>query len=154
MFYRDFNDYDYYRAPQEYIPVCVDLPQRLLKALKGEQDAILFYQALMTMTDGQVDKEVITEIISDEKKHFSNYSSLYTAITGRRPPLPKPEKPNIPSYLDGIEKAIFDETDAYDFYKDTFLCTNNQIAKQLFLDAFTDENNHAMRLNFLYSKNK
>lgn len=152
--YDDYNDYDFFRAPQSYIPMCTDLPQRLLKALKGEQDARAFYGSLAAMAQDEMDKRVISQIANDEKKHFNNFARLYMDLTGRRPNLPPPEKPNIPNYLAGIEKAIFDETDAYEFYRDTILCTNNPIAKQIFFEAMTDENEHAVRLNFLYSKNK
>lgn len=136
-----------------YFPACSDLPERLIKAMTGEQDARLYYQKLMTMAPTTDEKNVINKIYEDEKKHYNNFSRLYTELTGRQPSLPSPQSPNIPSYVEGLKKAIFDETDAYEFYRDTFMCTTNPTAKEIFFEALTDENEHAMRLNYLYSTN-
>ena len=132
----------------------IDLEQRLLKALKGEQDAIKYYEKLITMAASEEDKNIISKIYKDEGDHFNNFRKFYIQLTSRKPMLPPPEAPNIPNYIEGIKKAIMDETDTYGFYKDTYLCTNNPIAKEIFLDAFTDENEHAIRFNYLFTKNK
>lgn len=140
--------------PNRFFPVCRDLPERLIKAMTGEQNARRYYQQLMSMAPSEEDKAVIAQIYDDEGKHFENFNTLYKNITGQQPALPPPEVPNIPTYLQGVEKAIFDETDAYEFYRDTYMCTINPIAKEIFFEAFTDENEHAIRLTYLYSKNK
>lgn len=142
------------RMADGYITMCNDLEQRLIEALKGEQDARKFYQKLITMATDQEDKNIISKIYNDEGEHFNNFRRLYNKLTGRNPMLPAPETPNIPNYLAGIRKAIMDETDTYAFYKDTYLCSNNPIAKEIFFDAFTDENEHAVRFNYLFTKNK
>lgn len=144
----------YMRMANEYIAICNDLERRLIEALKGEQDAQEFYKRLLTMAKDSEDKNIISKIYGDEGEHFNNFSKLYKQITGRNPMLPPPQKPNIHDYLTGIRKAIMDETDTYAFYKDTFMCTNNAAAKEIFLDAFTDENEHAIRFNYLFTKNK
>lgn len=140
--------------PNAYFPVCHDLPQKLLKAMQGERDARLYYQQLLNMTPSDEDREIISHFFEDEGKHYANFSRLYMQLTGRQPVLPPPQAPHIPSYIEGVKQSIFDETDAYEFYRDTYLCTNNPIAKEIFFEAMTDENEHAIRLNYLYTKNK
>lgn len=151
MFYRTCP---YMRMPDGYIASCSDLKERLLKALKGEQDARRFYSELVKLAKYEEDKKIITEITLDERKHFNNFRRLYIELTGKEPALPPQERPVIKSYIEGLKTAIMDETEAYEFYRDTFLCTNNPIGKQIFLEAFTDENEHAIRLNYLFTKNK
>jgi len=58
------------------------------------------------------------------------------------------------NYIEGIEQAILDELEAYEFYRDIYLSSNNPIVKEIFFEAFTDENEHAAYLNYLYTRNK
>lgn len=143
---------DYRCMNNHYTPICEDSPQRLIKALEGEQDAIKYYNKLITKATENQDKDIISEIISDEKKHFGYFKRLYFEITGYVPQIEPSKEPNISNYIEGLEKAIMDETDAYEFYRDNYLCFSNDMAKERFLEAFTDENQHAVRLNYLFTK--
>lgn len=137
-----------------YIAVNQELSQKLIKAMTGEQDAREYYETLMTMTRSQEDRKIISKIMEDEKKHFNNFYRLYITLTGHQPILPPVQQLRISSYVEGIKKSIMDETDAYEFYRDIYLAYLNPMVRQIFLEAFTDENEHAIRLNYLYAKNK
>lgn len=142
------------RVSNAFFPNCTDLPKRLMKAMKGEADARVFYLQLISMLPAPEDKDIVAKIAQDEKKHHENFRRLYVRLAGHEPMLPPTEKANIPTYIEGIMKAIMDETEAYEFYRDTFMCTTNPAAKEIFLEAMTDENEHAIRLNYLFTKNK
>lgn len=137
-----------------YLTVNQDLSQKLIKAMTGEQNARRYYETLTTMTRSEEDKRLISKFIQDEKKHFNNFYRLYIAFTGHQPMLPPVKQPKIPSYIEGIKQSIMDETDTYEFYRDVYLSSFNPMVRQNFFEAFTDENEHAIRLNYLYTKNK
>jgi rubrerythrin len=139
---------------QSHIPLCNDIPQRLIKAMIGEQNARLFYLELANMTSDPEDKKLILGIARDEMKHFNNFGKLYMHLSGEKPSLPPPEKPVIRNFVEGVKKSIIDETDAYEFYRDTFLCNDRYLVKNIFLEAFTDENEHAIRFNYIFTKTR
>jgi rubrerythrin len=52
-------------------------PEILLKAIKDEQDAIMFYKILISMVPDKQDENLIRDIHNDEVKHFSHFFNLY-----------------------------------------------------------------------------
>lgn len=70
-----------------------------MKAIKDEQDAILFYKLLITMAPDKQVVELITDIHNDEVKHFSNFYNLYKQLTGQDPKIPLPKHPLILSFV-------------------------------------------------------
>jgi len=135
------------------ISVDDNLPQDLIKAMKGELEARRYYEQLIGLAPEE-DKKIIAKIMNDERKHFNNFRKLYIQLTGREPVIPPLTPPRIPNYVEGIKGAIMDETDAYEFYRDIYLSTGSPQVRSIFFEAFTDENEHAVRLNYLYTKNK
>lgn len=129
-------------------------PAQLLKAMKGEAEARKYYRRLMDEAPNEREADMIEHFFEDETKHFSKFRMLYEMITGKEPELANLESPDIDGYLEGIEQAILDELEAYEFYRDIYLSNNNPIVRDIFLEAFTDENEHAAHLNYLYTKNK
>lgn len=128
-------------------------PQQLIEAMTGEAEARLYYEKLMQMAPNQQEADIIRHFFEDETKHFHNFSMLYRMITGTCPVLPPIAAPTITNYVEGIEQAILDELEAYDFYRDIYLASSNHMVRNIFLEAFTDESEHATHLNYLYTKN-
>lgn len=129
-------------------------PEQLIKAMKGEAEARLYYQKLMKMAPNEQEADIISNFFKDETKHFSKFRMLYIMLTGTEPELPPLTAPTFKTYLEGIELAILDELAAYDYYRDIYLGSYNLRVRDIFFEALTDENEHAAHLNYLFTKNK
>lgn len=128
-------------------------PEQLIKAMKGEAEARLFYERLISMAPNLQEAEIIRHFLDDEINHYRNFRMLYRRVTGTEPVLPPLVPPLFPNYVSGIEEAILDELEAYEFYRDLYLGSCNPMVRNIFFEALTDENEHAAHLNYLYTKN-
>lgn len=126
-------------------------PEEVVKAMQGEAEAGLFYERLMRMAPTREEADIIKQIRADEVKHYEAFEELYRRMTGRNPRVPEPAMPNFRTYMEGVELAFIDELEAYDYYRDLYLSTQNPRIRDIFLDAFTDENEHAQYLHWIYS---
>jgi rubrerythrin len=129
-------------------------PVQLLKAMQGEAEARKYYKRLISMAPNEKEADIIERFYEDETKHLSKFRMLFEMITGKEPELKDIKSPDYDSYIEGVEQAILDELEAYEFYRDIYLSSSNPIVKEIFFEAFTDENEHAAHLNYLYTKNK
>lgn len=127
-------------------------PDILIKAMQGEQDAIVYYEQLQRMAPDKRSAELIGHIRADEIKHWGAFGNLYARITGQYPSLPYPKTPQIASFIDGVEQSILDELEAYEFYRDVFLTNPSAEVRIVFLEALTDENEHAAKHNYMFTK--
>ncbi|MHB1391679.1 MAG: ferritin family protein [Clostridia bacterium] len=129
-------------------------PAQLMKAMRGEAEARKYYKKLMSMAPNEKEADMIERFYEDETKHLSKFRMLFEMITGKEPEITSVKSPDFDTYLEGIEQAILDELEAYEFYRDIYLASNNPIIRDIFFEALTDENEHAAHLNYLYTKNK
>lgn len=129
-------------------------PAQLLKAMREEAKARKHYKKLAGMAPDEKEADIIEHFYEDETKHLSKFRMLFEMITGKEPELSNIASPGFGSYLEGIEQAILDELEAYEFYRDIYLSGSNPMVRDMFLEAFTDENEHAAYLNYLYTRNK
>ncbi|HYF75423.1 MAG TPA: ferritin-like domain-containing protein [Candidatus Nitrosocosmicus sp.] len=129
-------------------------PAQLIKAMKGEAEARKYYKRLMGMAPNEKEEDIIEHFYEDETKHLSKFRMLFEMITGKEPELGNVKPPEFDGYLEGVEQALLDELEAYEFYRDIYLSSNNPIVRDTFFEALTDENEHAAHLNYLYTKNK
>ena len=127
-------------------------PELLLHAMQGELDAISFYQQLMKMTSDQQDISLITDIHNDEVKHFKLFHNLYRQLYGVDAPTIRPREPNIVSFREGVKQAILDELESYELYYEIYLSSTNPTVRNIFFEAMADENEHAAKFNFMYTK--
>ena len=129
-------------------------PAQLIKAMKGEAEARKYYKRLMGMAPNEKEEDIIEHFYEDETKHLSKFRMLFEMITGKEPELGNVKPPEFDGYLEGVEQALLDELEAYEFYRDIYLSSNNPIVRDTFFEALTDENEHAAHLNYLYTKNR
>lgn len=129
-------------------------PAQLIKAMRGEAEARKYYKKLMGMAPNEKEENIIDHFFEDETKHFSKFRMLFEMITGKEPEIGNAKTPDFDNYLEGVEQAILDELEAYEFYRDIYLSGNNPIVRDIFFEALTDESEHAAHLNYLYTKNK
>jgi len=137
----------YYRNDDVVLPL-------IQQSIGGERNDELFYDYLIRIAPTQQQKEVITSIRDDERKHNKMFRSLYTQLTGRAPAEnPEAPEPLPSSYLEGIEKALLGELKAFERYRTIYLNIRPEYRDWVF-EIMTDEIKHAAYYNWLYTKNK
>ncbi|MDM5155699.1 ferritin-like domain-containing protein [Bacillus sp. DX1.1] len=124
--------------------------QAILKAVQGEATAIEFYARLANEAPNAKHKQAVLHALEDEKIHLQLFTQLYSTLTGQQPTY-QIVPVQYASYKEGLERAYEDELEAYEEYRNAFLLTQNQTIRDVFLRAFTDEIEHAMRFGFLQS---
>lgn len=127
----------------------------LQQAVQGERNDELFYDYLIQNAPSNQDKEIITSIRNDERHHRQMFKQMYYSLTGQTiestdsEPFKKP-----PSYLAGLEQALFGELSAVELYRTIYFTIPNTVFKNMVFEILTDEIKHASKYNFLYAKNK
>lgn len=130
-------------------------PDLLIKAMMSENEARMHYQKLIPMASNAKESDILHHIYADESNHFSKFRMLYLMLTRREPVLPSTKKPMaFQTYIEGVEQALSDEIESYEFYRNIYLSTRHPGVRDIFLEAFTDENEHSTNLNYIYSRNK
>jgi rubrerythrin len=127
----------------------------ILEGIAGEREDELFYDYLISVAPTEQEKQVITGIRDDERKHRRLFRQLYQQLTGQRPPVMEEgeqfERPA--SYLEGIERALLGELKAFEKYRTIYKYLPQQYRDTVF-EIMTDELKHAHLYNWLYAKNK
>jgi len=152
-----------YASYDPYLPVAQEQhDERMQTVLRLIQEAIederhdeLFYDYLISVAPTEQEKQVITSIRDDERKHRSLFRQIYTQLTGQRPSISGQEEPfqKPASYLEGIEKALMGELKAFEKYRVIYKYIPVQFRDTIF-EIMTDEMKHASYYNWLYAKNK
>jgi rubrerythrin len=123
------------------------------RAINGEYSAIQCYAKLANLAPTAKERNQILEIRKDERRHFQQFTQVYTSLTGKQP---KPELieecPN--AYREGLEFALLDEQETVDLYLDIADETSDPNIKEVFRRAAADEQNHAVWFLYYFSKGK
>lgn len=125
------------------------------EGIAGERNDELFYDYLISVAPSEQDRQIITGIRDDERKHRRLFRQLYTQLVGQRPgALPEGEPFQRPSsYLDGLVQALLGELKAFEKYRTIYKYIPQQY-RDIIFEIMTDELKHASYYNFLYAKNK
>jgi rubrerythrin len=123
----------------------------ILSGIKGEASAVQFYQQLAKAAPNEKAREDVLHALEDEKKHLKQFTDLYVMITGKRP-VYKIEEVSFGTFKEGLERARKDELEAYEDYRNAYLATQDQVIRDVFFLAMTDEIEHALRFSFLLSE--
>ncbi len=126
----------------------------LIEALTDEQKDFVYYGKLMNMARSQEDKDIIRDIQMDEQKHFMLLSDIYYKLTGRKPKIEAEVKPIGRDLLAEYEKSIFGELGGNEFYRKLYFAFMNVQFRDIIFELMSDEMAHAVKFNYLYSKNK
>ncbi|MCM3587428.1 ferritin-like domain-containing protein [Mesobacillus maritimus] len=149
-YYHPYNPYtnDYLRVQNN-----TQLVRDIQKAINGEFSAMACYEKLAQMAPNQKERNQILEIREDERRHFEEFTRIYTSLTGRQPtPKMTEECPN--TYKRGLEAAFMDEQETVDFYLDIVDKAQDLTIKQAFHRASADEQNHAVWFLYFLTKNR
>lgn len=114
-----------------------------------------FYKTLMNVLHIPNDIEMVRNTYLDELKHVKLLQEIYYIASGEKAPeytvTPVSLSENI---LENFQKAIFDSLEAADFYRELYFSFLNLELRDMLFEILTDEQDHAARFNFLFSKYK
>ena len=128
--------------------------QNMKTAVQGERKDEMFYDYLISQAPTSEEKEIISSIRDDERKHNRLFRSIYEELTGTKISEGQEEDFEKPtSYLDGIKKALFGELKAVENYRIIRRNLPNQRDKEILFDIITDELKHAAKYNYLFTLN-
>mgnify|MGYP000896845705 FL=1 len=124
------------------------------EALGDEAHDRAFYQYLLKIAPDCAQREIIKSIRDDEIKHFKMVRMIYQEITCEQPePEQQPEFEEPENYCAAIQKAIFGELEAVELYRKIMFGLCSQRHRDMMFEIITDELKHAVKWNFLYTKN-
>jgi rubrerythrin len=132
------------------------LPQALeliAESIGAEREDELFYNYMISVAP-MADRDIITSIRDDERKHNLLFQELYWEITGRDAPS-VPEEPSVEpaSYCEGISRAIFGELSAVERYRLILFGLEFLPYRNIMTEIYTDELKHATKWNYLFAQN-
>ena len=166
-FYYGFDDFNHrgdhtYRnaeQPNMYNDEIITLNQAIeliRQSVRNEKEDELFYDRLLEQAPTEKDKEIITNIRNDERKHNRILRDLYYNFTGQMiyPDISTSNISNTSSYQDNLEKALFGELDAVVKYRKILGTMPSGKSYTLLMSIMTDELRHASKYNFLIHKAK
>lgn len=123
------------------------------KAVEGEREDELFYDYLLSEAPTSEQKEIITRIRNDERKHRRMFQEIYRVLTGHAAvpgggeAFEKPE-----SYREGIRKALFGELAAMERYRIIRAGMPNRYYRDMVFEILTDEMKHAQLYNYILTQ--
>lgn len=124
--------------------------------LKVKEKTIHFYENLAEDVSDIDDKEKLRQICLDENKHYNMLKDMYNKMADNsyEPDNLKEENSEKDNVLNRIAAAIDKELESVEVFRPILFALENPLFKNYLQEIITDEQNHAARLNFMYSKNK
>jgi hypothetical protein len=127
-----------------------EILQYIYKSITDEATAAEFYGELLRQAPDALHREFIQHARQDELEHLQAFTKLYRYYTGKMPQYTiNPVRYS--SYKEGILRALKDELEAAEFYRDVQLSTTDQLIKDTFYFAMVDELEHATQFSTLYN---
>lgn len=122
-------------------------------AIKDEMIDNKYYSDLANTVKDIDDKKILEQMSLDEKKHLEMFNDIYKKLT---------DKTYIPDNVDykkvlselteNLTKSIAGELGGVEAYRPILFALENPQLKNYLTEIITDEQNHAARLNYMYSK--
>lgn len=125
------------------------------EAITDEMKGYEYYKRLQTMFDDPKDKDTVRHMSLDEMKHRRMVEDLYKDITGKTAPTFKADDIRISrNLLVELANSIMNEYEDVEFYRRLLFMLKNPDYRDRLFEILTDEQSHAGKLNYLYSKYK
>ena len=144
--------------PQASYPDHAALQQALAsikQSVQGERNDELFYEELIRLAPTQEQKQIITSIRDDERKHNQMFRYIYRSFTGQEITGVSSEQYYKPkTYLDGIQHALFGELSAVERYRDIWKALPAGPYRDMLFEIILDELKHASKYNYLFTLNR
>jgi rubrerythrin len=121
------------------------------QSVKDEREDELFYNNLLEQAQTQKEKDIITSIREDERKHNKILRDLYYNFTGQ---IIQQDISNVSinmemTYKENLEKALMGELNAVVKYRKIMGTMPSGNSYTLLMSIMTDEIRHACKYNFL-----
>lgn len=133
--------------PNQYIP------KLILDYIADELADSDFYKRLASTVKEKNVEEILRDISMDEEKHYKMLEKIYENITGQSENninfTPEELSDNI--FLN-LDKRVMEELNAVENYRSLMFALSEQWMRDYLTEIYTDEQNHAAKLSFLYSK--
>ena len=133
--------------PNQYIP------KLILDYMSDELADSDFYKILASTVKEKDVEEILRNISIDEEKHYKMLKKIYESITGQPANLTDftPEELSDNIFLN-LDKRVMEELNAVENYRSLMFALSEQWIRDYLTEIYTDEQNHAAKLSFLYSK--
>ncbi len=137
-----------------YSPQLQTALEGVKKAVQGEREDELFYDYLISVAPTTEEKDILTSIRDDERRHNKLFRKIYKDFTGVEVPSGGEEAFEKPkSYIEGIKKALFGELRAVEKYRDIRSALPIGPYRDVLFDIITDEIKHSSKYNYLFTLN-
>lgn len=144
-----------YYPTEMYVPICAypEALKLISESVAGEREDELFYDYLLSIAP-EDQKEIITSIRDDERKHVMMFREIYWQVTGQDLPPSIDESFEKPkNYCDGISKALFGELAAVERYRRILFGFEFLPYRNMITEIYTDELKHSTKWNYLFALN-
>ncbi len=149
-----YTTYKYYPT-HEFVSLYA-LPEALnliVASVGGEREDELFYDYLLSVAPPP-QREIITPIRDDERKHNKLLRQLYWEVTCQDiPPTPDVPFDKPQNYCDGITRALFGELAAVERYRKILYGFEFLPYRNIITEIYTDELKHSSKWNYLFALN-
>jgi mannose-6-phosphate isomerase-like protein (cupin superfamily) len=120
----------------------------LLESIKREASTIDLYSRLAKVAPLHVQKNEILHAIQANKSQLTQFTNLYTSLTGTQPVYQIKRVPFY-TYQDGLQRAYEAEALGYHEYLRSYQLTQDPYLQNVFLWALTGEQDNASRISML-----
>ena len=133
--------------PNQYIP------KLILDYMSDELADSDFGTKLASTVKEKDVEEILRNISIDEEKHYKMLKKIYESITGQPANVTDftPEELSDNIFLN-LDKRVMEELNAVENYRSLMFALSEQWIRDYLTEIYTDEQNHAAKLSFLYSK--
>lgn len=152
-FYSEFQD-DRANESQKQFKTLNQALSLVKQAVTGEREDELFYDYLISQAPDKEQKDIITSIRNDERKHNKYFREIYYYFTKENIKSPENvefKKPD--SYIDGIKKAKMGELSAVERYRDIRAGLPTRYYRDMVFEIITDEIKHAAKYDYILHLN-
>ena len=126
----------------------------IIKAsVDSEAEDASFYSLMINQAMQDEDKEIITSIVNDEKKHNMMLRQIYFSLTGTNLPMSKETMTNNKNtYIANLRKSLFGELEAAKKYRKVLSAMTDKENYNKLMEIMVDELTHAHKYNYLITK--
>ena len=124
--------------------------QKLQMYINAEMGDAALYRELAKIAPTDEYKQLLLEFAEDEQSHADTFRNIYRSLTGRSYTLEAKTPQLMGDFYDILHERVLDESSDFRKYGEQYLLTtNNDMLREAYYRARTDENVHALRLLYM-----